>query len=68
MRPRYAMFGGRLRQSLIEVSATCCTTVSQVSFMCVGELLSRSVGEPFDIGIGPGFVIAAILMASSLLS
>jgi hypothetical protein len=37
-------------------------------FTCVGELLSRSAGEPFDIGIGPGSVIAAILMASSLLS
>lgn len=37
-------------------------------FTCMGELLSRSVGEPFDIGIGPRSVIAAILMASSLLS
>ena len=59
MRPRYAMFGGRL-----SLSGGVCDLLDK----CHKYLYSRSVGEPFDIGIGPGSVIAAILMASSLLS
>jgi hypothetical protein len=62
----------RLVEDLDSLSWRCPRLVGQQChrylYMCVGELLSRTVGEPFDIGIGPGSVIVATLMASSLIS